>query len=153
MVSFSHFFTPQLMKSFLVFSNPDMQLIESTQLVEAHARDRVKRLNSRLEELDIMKDAEFFQKNVYDELMKIIEELNVEELTQLEGVKNTQNALNNLGKLKRLAWGDPPGIARLRPGVACLIAGSFLGQVIQREARANRLMLLELTPKHALKLV
>ncbi|PHT29666.1 hypothetical protein CQW23_30736 [Capsicum baccatum] len=76
MVSFSHFFTLQLMQSFLVFSNPDMQLSDSTQLVAAHARDRVKRLNSRLEELDTMKDAEFFQKNVYDELMKTIEELN-----------------------------------------------------------------------------
>ncbi|KAM3360560.1 agamous-like MADS-box protein AGL61 [Capsicum galapagoense] len=107
MVSFSHFFTLQLMQSFLVFSNPDMQLSESTQLVEAHALDRVKRFNSRLEEFDTMKDAEFFQKNVYDELMKTIEELNAEELTQLEGWLNMigsdlQNRLNQLEKEAKL---------------------------------------------------
>ncbi|KAF3615076.1 hypothetical protein FXO38_35318 [Capsicum annuum] len=106
MVSFPHFFTLQLMQSFLIFSNPDMQLSESTQLVAAHARDRVKRLNSRLEELDTMKDAEFFRKNVYDELMKTIEELNAEELTQLEGGHGFKPWKQPLAEMQDVGNGD-----------------------------------------------
>ncbi|PHT31248.1 hypothetical protein CQW23_27585 [Capsicum baccatum] len=51
----------------------------------ANSLENVVLISERLEELDTMKDAEFFQNNVYDELMKTIEELNAEELTQLEG--------------------------------------------------------------------
>ncbi|PHT82261.1 hypothetical protein T459_15276 [Capsicum annuum] len=48
--------------------NPDLKLSESTQIVAAQARNRVKALQKRLDELDLREDIAIANKNVYDKM-------------------------------------------------------------------------------------
>ncbi|PHU18367.1 hypothetical protein BC332_14062 [Capsicum chinense] len=89
--------------------NPDLELSESTQIVAAQARNRVKELQKRLDELDLREDIAIANKNVYDKVTETrqkgmwesIEQLNAEELTKFEAWLNVthfnlQNHLNLL---------------------------------------------------------
>ncbi|CAN4094226.1 unnamed protein product [Withania somnifera] len=103
------FFHPTVDAVISRFQNPDKQVSASTQLVAAHARNRVNQLNSRLDEFETTKDIAIANKNVYDRVIKTrqrgwwesIEQLNEEEVTKLEAWlnvvgSNLQNRLNQL---------------------------------------------------------
>ncbi|XP_059299320.1 agamous-like MADS-box protein AGL61 [Lycium ferocissimum] len=74
------------------FQNPDMQLSGTTGIVAAHARNTVKQLNNRLEELDTIKDVAVGQTKFYDQVAETrqrgwwesIEQLNPDEVTKFE---------------------------------------------------------------------
>ncbi|KAK4375227.1 hypothetical protein RND71_005904 [Anisodus tanguticus] len=93
------FFHPTVDAIISRFQNPDMQLSDTTHLVAANARNEVKKLNNRLEELDTIKDAAIARTKLYDEMTKTrqrgwwesIEQLNADEVTQFEAWFNAAN--------------------------------------------------------------
>ncbi|PHT51873.1 hypothetical protein CQW23_06335 [Capsicum baccatum] len=105
----SRFFHPTVEAIVSRFQNLDLKLSESTQIVAAQARNRVKELQSELDELDLREDIAIANKNLYDKVMETrqkglwesIEQLNAEELTKFQAWLNVtrfnlQNRLNQL---------------------------------------------------------
>ncbi|KAM3216347.1 agam-like MADS-box protein AGL29 [Capsicum annuum] len=103
------FFHPTVEAIVSRFQNLNLKLSESTQIVAAQARNRVKELQSELDELDLREDIAIANKNMYDKVMETrqkglwesIEQLNAEELTKFEAWLNVtrfnlQNRLNQL---------------------------------------------------------
>ncbi|PHT27355.1 hypothetical protein CQW23_33043 [Capsicum baccatum] len=84
------------LKIYPILQNPDLELSESIQIVSAQARNRVKELQKRLDELDLREDIAIANKNVYDKVTETmqkgmwesIEQLNAEELTKFEAWLN-----------------------------------------------------------------